>query len=355
MKKWMLLISPVLFMSSSVEAWGSRSINTSPAAAYDTHFPMNDDQGWFVEESYLLMKPSLGELEYGDMIFANAFGASASDFEIKVKKPEFKWNSGVRLGIGRYLPKHDKWDVSIYTTYLYGDAEDHAHGNLDEFKGLSANYAPLLFILSDRTEAQWHLNYFVWDLMAGRLFAMTHQITVHPYIGLRAALIYDKFISRSSGDITVNSSGSLITESGKTKVSMHQNFWGIGPRIGSNFDFKFTGNWSILGNFATSLLYGHYNVKSSTFSSVTPVNNAFPSKIVARDKDDVIRINLEGAIGLGWEHWFRNNTVRLAPNIQFEGSLWFDMNDFFKPVTVLSQDHGNLGLMGLTFNLQTDF
>ncbi len=363
MKKWILLLSPVLLINTSIEAWGGRFNNqafnnqaraSGSSSTLDTHFPLNADQGWFVEQSYLLLKPTLGDIEYGDMVTAKG-SSTDSSYTIKVKSPDFEWNSGVRLGIGRYLPNHDKWDISFYTTYFYGDAEDHLKGDLSKFKGLSASYDPFAVILSESTKASWHLNYFVWDLLLGRQFSMTPEIIFHPYIGLRGTAIYTNFRSKNFGDITTTVQGVQQTSVGKARIKMNEDFWGIGPRVGTNFDYKFSGNWSFLSNLAASFLYGHYHVKEKS-TTTTIVAGAFqPTTTKSFDNDDTIRINLEGAIGLGWETWFQDNTIRVAPNIQFEGSLWFDMNDFFKPVTAFSQDHGNLGLMGLTFNLQVDF
>lgn len=356
MKKWMLSLSLAIAANLSVDAWGTR-FNQSSTQASDTppdiHFPFNANQGWFVEQSYLLMKPALGDLDYGDMILVKGPSDNTS-YTIRVKKPEFDWNSGVRIGIGRYLP-HDKWDISFYTTYFYGDADDKARGKLDQLKGLSASYTPFVSILSEKTEAVWRLNYFTLDLMAGREFSMTSHIIFHPYIGLRGALIYGDFKSKNFGDITAVVSGNTLSAVGYAKVNMEEDFWGIGPRIGTNFDYKFTGNWSFLGNLAGALLYGHYHVKEKSKTSLPIQTVATPLTARSIDHDNALRINLEGSLGMGWEKWFRDNTVRLAPTLLFEGSLWFDMNDYFKPTMVFSQDHGSLGLMGLSFNLQVDF
>lgn len=351
MKKWTYLLTPALLISASLEAWGGRfHQQTASSTSYDPNFPLNIDQGWFVEQSYLLLKPTLGDIEYGDMVIAKGTSTDTS-YKIKVKSPDFEWNSGVRLGFGRYLPNHDNWDISLYTTYFYGDTTDHSSGDLSKFKGLVASYDPFITVYSESTDATWRLNYFVWDLAVGRMFAMTPQIIFHPYVGLRASAIYTTFFSKNSGDIIVASQ----TASGKARIRMHENFWGIGPRVGTNFDYKFTGCWSFLSNFAASFLYGHYHVKEKSKTTTTTQNGAQPTITKSFDHDDTLRINLEGAIGLGWESWFQNNSIRVAPNLQFEGSLWFDMNDFFRPATAFSQDHGNLGLMGLTFNLQVDF
>ncbi len=355
MNKWILLLSPALLISASVDAWGGRVYNQTANASngnpsMDTHFPFNADQGWFVEESYLLMRPTLGDLELGDMISRKGTQDNA-DYHVKVKSPDFDWNSGVRLGVGRYLPNHDKWDISFYTTYFYGEADTRIHGDLSQSRGLAVSYDPLATILSEKSKAEWRMNYFVLDLMLGRQFAMTPRIIFHPYIGLRGALIFTDFQSRNFGDVIVQSG----TSSGRIKVKMDEDFWGIGARAGTNFDYKFTGNWSFLGNFAGSLLYGHFEVEEKSKTLTTIAGAQSLSSVKALNHNDVIRVNLEAAIGFGWEKWFKNNTVRIAPNLQFESTLWFDMNDFFKPTTSFAQDHGNLGLMGFSFNLQVDF
>jgi hypothetical protein len=364
MKKWMTFLSPLFLLSSSLSAplsaWGggfserAASLGSKEGSISD-HFPYNADQGWYIEQTYLLMRPVVGDLEYGDMVTAKNLSSSEVHYKIKVKKPDFEWNSGVRLGLGRYLPNHDKWDISLYTTYFYGSTEDKAHGNLDKLKGLSTSYAPFVVIASEKTKATWRMNYFVVDLMLGRQFCMTPRITFHPYIGLRGAFIYTDFKSTNYGDINIPLSNRNATGVGISKVKMEEDFWGVGPRIGTNFNYKFSGNWSFLSNLATSFLCGHYHVKEKNDSTLSVDAATIPLTNKAFDHDDVFRVNLEGALGLGWEKWFKNNSVRIAPNILFEGALWFDMNDFFKPLAVFSQDHGNLGLMGLSFNLQVDF
>ncbi len=356
----MLLLSPLIFMSSSMDAWGGR-FNTDPAltgsrdASLGPHFPMNSDQGWFVEESYLLMKPYLGDLDYGNMVFAT-FSGSTTDYKIKVKTPEFEWNSGVRVGIGRYLPHHDKWDVSFYTTYIYGNTKDRAHGNFDQAKALVSINPPVTSTGSNRTSAVWRLNYFTLDLTIGRLFSMTPDIIFRPYLGLRGALIYDDFKVRNEGVVSITSPNMVpFVGPGNSKSFSMQDFWGIGPRIGTNFDYKFTGNWSFLGNLATSLLYGRYHVKEKQSASISNDPLAIPTSSKSFDHDNTLRANLEGGIGIGWEKWFQQNTIRIAPSLVYEGILWFDMNDFFTPERILSQLHGNLGFTGISFNLQVDF
>jgi len=229
---------------------------------------------------------------------------------------------------------------------------------LDQPKGLSPSYFPVnfLFVLSSKTKASWHLNYFVWDLLLGREFAMTPNIVFHPYVGLRIAAIYNNFRSSSFGQTSIHiPPADPVSFIGKAKQKLKERFWGLGPRIGTDWNYKFKGDWSFLGNFAGSLLYGHYDIKEKTavFDIVDTIS--VPLDCKALNHDDTLRMNLDCGLGLGWETWFRNNTVRLAPAFFFEGALWFDLNNFFTPLFNFSQNHGNLGLMGFTFNLQVDF
>jgi hypothetical protein len=338
---------------SSLLAWGTRFAPPIETQDPTYAFPFNADQGWFVEESYLLMKPVLSDLIYGDMVFAKSPSSTETHYKVRVKEPSFEWNSGARVGIGRYLPNHDKWDISFYTTYFYGEANDHSNGDLTKSKALSAAYVPFVMFLSQKTKATWRMNYFVTDLMLGRQFSMTPRTIFHPYIGLRGAFIYTHFNSNNSGSVTVTTGISTVSGPGSVKIRMEEDFWGVGPRVGSYFDYKFTGNWSFLSNLAASFLYGHTHVKDKNKASFVSGGAPYLSK--AFDHDDVFRTNIEGAVGLGWEKWFQNNSIRIAPTFLFEGSLWFDMNDFFNTLTVFSQDRGNLGLMGFSFNLQVDF
>lgn len=365
------LLTSAALLFSTMYGWGSQRIREQTPVAPPSnafHFPYSDEQGWFLDESYLLWRPVLEDLDIAT-IYPFSFSFDASEFDLslvvpqKIKKFNFNWDSGVRMGIGRFLPNHDNWDISAYMTYFYGSASGKAKqptiisfdsvNDIFEISLMFGAYDGLLEYATT-TSAKWRLNYFVWDLMLGRAFEITPRIYFHPYIGLRASLIDQEFIARNT--LAFNFQDALVVV-GKDRIKYDNDLWTVGPRIGANFNFEFARDWSLLGNLAAALMYGHQKIrgKNNAVLEVPTTNQRVAISLVNKDKTDDVFTNLEASVGLGWEHWYRNNTVRIAPAIFFEGVIWMNINNYFEPDTTFTQYHGSLGFTGLTFNFQVDF
>lgn len=369
MNRGLLFVTGLLLLQGSIGAWGGTyraqiDQEASKASSLPTNFPYSNEQGWYVEENYLLWRPSLEDLDFASKFSLSLNGSNPFiiDVPVSIKKFNYGWDSGVRMGVGRFLPNHDQWDISAYMTFFYSDVDGKGKvaslGTFSAAAGLSflfPDFDPSLG-LADHVSASWRLNYFVWDLMLGRAFQVTPKVALHPYFGLRAALIDQDYRAKTSLNFKLSSSVSLT---GNGRISLDNDFWGVGPRLGTHFNYTFKGHWSFLGNLAASLLYGHLKVvendRAFLRASTATLGLSATSSSHAKDSKNVIRTNLEGSLGIGWEHWFRNNTVRFAPAIYYEGGVWFNMNNFFEPETSFTEQHGSLGYMGLTFNFQVDF
>lgn len=354
--KWLLLFAFCIHLHSPLSGWG-RSMEGEFQQADSvplSSFTINEKQEWFIENSYLLMKPTLANLDFANLVKEAHPSTIQSDLTVKIKKPDFSWDSGVRLIIGRYLPHHDHWDISAGMTYFYGDVSDKLRANPEHKRGLTPTYGPInnfVFIATDHVNAHWDLNYFSWDLALGREVAMTRTVVFHPFIALRALLTYQDYILKSERTYKVLFDERPHFHSFKFKAE--NRFWGVGPRLGSHFSYYLKKEWSLLGEISAAVIYGPYKTRitDTSFSPETHIRSLRRTK----DHTTWLRGNLEGFIGLGWEAWLRNNTVRIFPQLLFEGTLWWNMNRYFEPPTLFSESHGALALMGVSFNLQIDF
>jgi hypothetical protein len=355
MKQWMSALL-LTVLQGQLQGWGQsmekefRQEDPIPQPI----FLLNEKQEWFVENSYLLMKPTLENLDFANSVEEHLLSATHSELDTKIKKPDFSWNSGVRLIIGRYLPHHDHWDISAAMTYFYGDVSQKFHANPEHGKGLTPTYGPVnnfVYVATDHLKAHWDLNYFSWDLALGREVAMTRTIVFHPFIALRALLTYQDYTLKS--ERTYKGFFDTHPHFSTFKFKAENRFWGVGPRLGSHLSYYLKSQWSILGELSAAAVYGPYK-NHITDTSFTPETSIRPLR-KAKDKTVWLRGNLEGFIGLGWEAWARNKTVRIFPQLLFEGTLWWDMNRYFEPPTSFSESHGALALMGVSFNLQVDF
>lgn len=364
-KNWIYSVGLSSLITLSLHSWGSWRENQVgqiiDPPIVENRFPLSDSQGWFVEESYLILKPHEDNLWYSSKLGTSGAVGEYFDFKVSKQTPDFGWYSGVRLNIGRYLEHHDYWDISLSTTYYYASSEDHSHANPSRGARLTSRWADMVSTPMSKVEASWRLNYFTWDLSAGRLYQMTSWFDVHPLMGLRAAYMTQTYRSHASGKFSNSSNAFEFSE--KFKASNSQ--WGIGPRLGTNLQFNFRRHWSLLGTLTGSLLLGSYGVHE--FFQDKHIENGIQIGIQNKVHENAfsVRANLEAAIGLGWEKWFKNQTVRFAPSFLFEATEWYDLNHFFEiqttpkladiPLVKKVPTSGSLGLMGFSINIQVDF
>lgn len=357
-----------LLTRASLYSWSMGNNNPVEASIPPENFPFAQNQEWFMEESYLLWKPYMANMEYGNKDTFEQIDDSHFSDKFKVKDPDFEWSSGVRVTIGQYLPHHDLWDLGFTTTFYYTDTHDKIHANTAGGVAFNPSFFPNIAtvaesIVADKGSFDWKLNYWALDLLVGRLFTMTSKIVFHPYFGVRGSLQYQHarekfFVFQDDGG------GETVAVNGKSSID--NDFWGVGPRIGTSFIYYFENHFSFLANIAAALLVGGQKLKeNSSDKRFTNDNGAIGELLITNKSKDtlhVIRSNVEASIGIGWESWLKNHTIRVAPSVNFEGSLWFAMNQLYNFYSAFSTStnvehrrQGNLGLMGLSFNLQVDF
>ena len=358
-KNWTLTILATSLLSQlPLQAWSTGNNPPQETPVDNDNFPFAPTQEWYTEESYLLMKPYMENMIFGNTDTFTQETPSNFSNKIKVKQPEFEWSSGARVTVGRYLPNHDLWDIGLTGTFFYTDTDDSADANPAGGVGFNPS-----FISSPANEGSfnWRLNYWTVDLLVGRLFDMSETTVFHPYVGVRGSFQYQ----HASGKTSITNTSGQVPVLSTVKTSIDNDFWGVGPRVGTAFIYYFEKHFSLLANISTSLLVGGQHLKSNNTNAAFTVVGNIPeqnsTKIKSNDSIGVIRSHVEASLGIGWESWLKNNTVRIAPSINFEGALWFDMNQLYNIyadgglINVEQRRHGNLGLMGVSFNLQVDF
>ncbi len=377
MSRWIttfVATSLVLMSSTELWSWGGQlrgPANSSPDSSVapsmpKDSFPLNDHQDWYVRESYLLWSPHEDDADWG-----NRFSLKLSpdvSINVHMKKPDFGWYSGARLAVGRYLPNHDHWDISLISTYFYAESKNHASPSREKGGTLNSTWSPIASALNyDSGKGVWRLNFFTWDLAVGRDLFLSSKITAHPFFALRNFLIYEDQAARYSGHESIAASGQVRDTTAKFKG--HNNSWGIGPRVGSDFTYYLKNFWTIMGSLSGSVLFGscHVGESISTHLADNLAPNDINHSFRVSDNGFAVRSNLEGSIGMGWEKWVKRNRVRIAPSVVFEAAQWFDVNQWIVLRAATATDptsldfyntdrrHGDLTFLGFTFNLQVDF
>lgn len=355
-------------LSSVIGAWGQRSPMDQDAPPADIHFPLNDAQAWAVEESLLIWKTYEDDTDYAVHYFIRDPTDSSRISKSSIKHPEFEWSTGVRLKLTRYLPSSDPWDVNVIATYYYDQAEDGVKVNLvsdnlvDNF--LVSTWSSISAGAAAKARATSQMNFFTFDLTAGRYFSLTRKIDIHPFIGIRTVLNYQDYKATFFGKIVSADEAPFA----KARFKGGFDFWGVGPRIGADVALRMGRHWSLIGTFGASLFGGRYDIDERFAGHAFAVKEGTPFHEKLADEDNVLRSNIDVSLGLGWEKWVRGKTVRIAPSFVFEVSEWFSMkrwidSSIFRssfattpdPIIYTHRRYSDLGLMGFNINLKVDF
>lgn len=358
----------LISLSSFLEAWGQRASINQPEESINLRFPLNPNQGWALEESLLVWKTYEDDIDYAVRRTVDNPSSSLEQEQYRVKHPDFKWGTGVRLKLTRYLPSNDPWDVDFIGTYYYNEGKGHV--NLDSASDTaslldqaSSTWDTLGSPIAESARTNTRMNFFTFDLITGRYYSLTRKVDIHPFIGLRSVFNYQRYKTTYSSTLTLDSE-----PFSKTSFNGNHDFWGVGPRIGTDLALKFGRHWSLLATLAGSFFVGSYDVQEFFRGQTQLLQNIAPYRERLEDKDTVVRSNIDASLGLGWEKWVRGGTVRIAPSFVFEVSEWFSMkrwinthngsNTFIAGTQPRIQTHrrySDLGLMGFNVNLQIDF
>ncbi|MBP7075109.1 MAG: hypothetical protein KBA81_06980 [Rhabdochlamydiaceae bacterium] len=363
------LIAVSLF-TSSLSAWVQKSAFEQPPEPVDTHFPLNPSQSWALEESLLVWKTFEDDTDYA-LHHSNTQKNLPHVFvKDTPKHPGFDWSTGVRVAVTHYLSSSDPWDVNLIATYFYDQADDDTHVNfLVDSPGNNFLYSTMdttLVGFASKAEMFTHMNFFTFDLTAGRYYSLTKKIDIHPFIGVRTVLNYQTFKMSFTNTPGFFANPTVV----KSQIKGDHDFWGVGPRIGTDIALHIGRRWSLKGTFGASLFGGRIDVSEKSKGQLSAATSGItaPYHDKLEDKDTVLRSNIDASLGLGWEKWVKKNTVRIAPSLVFEVSEWFSMKRWIdsnistfsfetgaQPVIFPHRRYSNLGLMGFNINLKVDF
>lgn len=352
------LLSATLIFSNQLHAWAKNPgpfPDTTPVAE-----PVNDRDGLF-EIDYLFWKPYQEDLNFALKASESVSPDNSTIiFNLRPKNPDFDISSGVRVGFGGYTS--DEWDVKVRGTYLYSDARKEAHASGDK-EFLYPSFFPILEGEDGtRASAYWRLNFGLVDLTLGRETCLSRKFTLHPFIGVRSVWIRETLKGKFKGVVPDPSIGG-IPFPGTYK---HTNdVWGIGPRAGFDSRYYFARDWSLQGGLSGAFVIGNFRA----YQRLSNLNTLGLQTIKhnLKDSQDLIRVNLDGFLGLGWDRWFNQGKNRIYLALLCETSYWFGINQLMDFITAIdglgapahakfvNKRHGDLALFGGTLHFQLDF
>jgi hypothetical protein len=252
----------------------------------------------------------------------------------------------MRFGLGFYTD-HDNWQIDFDWTWL----------NITEYQNANASAGGATLIplwgtgidatsAGVRSSATWKASYNMIDLDIGKPYHVSRFVIVNPHFGIRGGWI-DQHYSVSYAGTT----GPRTIHHGD-----HNDFWGVGARVGIDTDWIVGKGWNLFANFSGSMVAGKFEISQELVG---------PTGTVFNLENDFYQNspNVEMAIGLAWSQFFSKSKYRVSLKAAYEFIEWWDqlyMRKFFNSSTgthFAASDtvaRGNLSMNGFSLRLQLD-
>lgn len=324
---------------------------------------------FFISGDFLYWKATLDGLEYAiklDEPFQTTAGSYAPLID-KVKRPDFEWGPGFRVGIGGFIPSNG-WSLSLNWTRFYQDISNHFSHTVPDEPGGTLESVPGIVSIFGGTSAgvSWQHAKIHWDFFLNTLdfqverTGYTHKnFTFAPGLGIKSAWIsqkvnvgYRSYFDRNNGppveeDRFYDSKGKI-------------DYFGVGPRFNCELEWIAGKGIGFFGLIAGSLLWGSFDVhRDDSFGVPTSPFNPDPTEILQRDHFHRINAVAEGTLGVRWQTCFYHDRLAFELSAGYEAQYWWNQNQWrgLEPsrVDVTAKAQGPLTMQGLTVNAKFDF
>lgn len=276
--------------------------------------------------------------------YAYVTSARGPSFEGNSQWLNFDWNWGFRTEIG-YRTSHDNWDLALHYTWFYDKADSHAGAPA------GGEVFPLFYQffssnIGNFAKSSLRLHFYDGDLALQRSYFLSPDFSLTSLAALRTTWIHQT--AHSFAQFSVTDIPQTISQ------TAHNNFWGIGPKLGIAPKWYIDRNWNFFGSFAGSILYGEFDVR------LKAVENGVLSDHL-NDKIHQIVPTVQAALGFGWEMNSFCDHYHIALNVAYEAQYWWHQNQLISylpdtaSTSILKRLGGDLGLHGLIINALFDF
>lgn len=309
------------------------------------------DNGWYIFADALYWHADVGNTDWA--FRNNNINAASGVIEGPNHKLDFKWSWGFRVGLGVNMD-HDHWDSNIYYTWFHthnsnavGTQNDGSQTAVDNQGSTGAIFG------GGHGEIDWRIHYSMFDWELGRWYFVSKSLALRPHVGLKGGWIHQK-VEREW----------KIDSQNEGKAKLENDFWGIGPVGGINTTWMLGSvgmhRFSLFGDFAGALMYGHFDVDHrETFETNEVVKSG--NKIHDLDRNLAVAM-LQAMFGLGWDTPFNRDRCHFGLKVGYEFQYWFRQNQMLNmktnpPLNTVEywRNSDDLALQGLTVDFRFDF
>jgi len=234
--------------------------------------PMTTGSGYFITLGVVYAQAKVGGTEY---CYTDS-DTSPGTIPVKgtVEEAKFKWKFGVDVGLGVHIG-HDDWDLyANYTNYSSSASRSKDPGSNSSVVALrgvpnlaSTSNGATLFTQSTKATSAIKYDYNAVYLEMGRNYFVSSKLSFRPSMGVESVWAQvDNDIQYSGGDVL-----------GNNTIHVHDNcdFWGVGPRGAINSKWHLGYGFSLFGNLAGKVYYGHFDVDHKEWNSANEAGIRF--------------------------------------------------------------------------------
>jgi len=249
MKKWKLW-----FLSALMPLMLASNGYLSGTTYDDCYYPSNWDlcnQRVVVGLDFIYWKPCIDDLDVAAFLQVNE-SQQSTDRSVDYKCMCLDWEPGIRASLT--LPGlFCDWD--FFASYAYLHSCDRASQRFEQADGENGIVSPLLFTAIPDTfsgpfaegKESWDLCYHEWDALLSHniLCGKCHHFS--PYFGI-AGIYLDQAL-KAQFNIQV-------LEQMRTRAKWDSEYWGVGLRFGTYYEYAICDNLGLFANANASLLAG---------------------------------------------------------------------------------------------------
>lgn len=300
--------------------------------------------GILVSSSFLYWQPQEDGLDF--VIQSN--DAVSLGNEAKVHRMDFDWNPGFRVLLGYQFPKQ-MTVASSWTHYLTEGTESLSPetGVLFSVWSLPVGGIPPL-AFETKASAKTHLSLNIVDLGVSAPFTPRSFLELSPSIDLSSVWLHQEFNIHLSGGPGIN--GFVVQDD---HITMKNNSWGIGPKVGIGTLWHCGNGFGVVGNFSLSLLYTFFKVsqnEQATFAGLTPSTTYLD---IDENSFHVGCLNFDFFLGIRWETLFCTDWLHFLVEAGWENIIFLGQNQLMRFPSHLnngmnSTSQGAVSFQGLT-------
>jgi Legionella pneumophila major outer membrane protein precursor len=316
MKKWMISLACLFSFTPLISDEG---VFYGPKEPYTC---------WVTGE-FLYWKVFQGGMEYADS-FNEAVGdlADARGHEI-----DFDYKPGFRVGVGLLTPCCLDFNAN-YTRFYAKESESVTDTLFPTFNYFGSPQGLLIPSVASAA-ADWRLCFQTAELEMGRVFSPSCAFALHPHLGVQGAWIDQK------AEINY-----VASDGSPYNITFKNDFWGVGLKGGVDAGCQLRMGFSVFGDLALSLLYGHFDVHQVQLQIGVPQIDL--SQTFWR-----IAPALQTSFGLAWEPiCLCNCPFPFVVSAAVEWQYWWSQNQTQRFTSSSDAVHlipeYDLGLFGLT-------